>query len=280
MTVVDHQAVAVVDGGNLLGPIAARAGLDIAMSKARQFGASYVTVHGSNHFSYAGWYCEIAAENGLMALCSSGGEPTVAAWGGREAFFTNSPLALGAPTGGAPIIVDLATSVSSRGNILLASMLGESIPNDWAIDALGRPTTDPNAALKGSVLPMAGAKGYALIVALELLNTALAGGPMAPDIGSQASMGDEPARVSHFFMVIDPQAFMDMALYKARMDTFAERVRRSTPSNPDIPVRLPGDRRREIALERGAKGIPIPAKLLGELRLTAQKYAPNLEDLI
>jgi LDH2 family malate/lactate/ureidoglycolate dehydrogenase len=273
-------AVAVLDGHHALGPIAAQAGMAEAMRRAKDHGASYVTVRNSSHFSYAAYYCEQAAAQGFIGLCSSGGEPTVAPWGGTKAFFTNPPLALAAPTSAEPIVVDLATSVSSRGNILIAKMLGEPIPGDWAIDQNGNPTTDAGAALAGSVLPMGGAKGYALIVALEVLNSVLAGGAMAPDVGSQASQDGRPAGVSHFFIAIDPAALMERSEYNARIDSFAARARAAPPRDADQPIRLPGDRRREIAVLRRVGGIPLPLKLVEELLSAAQLYAPSAKGIL
>ena len=121
-------AVAILDGANALGPIAATAAMDFAVGSARDLGIGYTGVRNSNHFSYAAYYCERAARSGMVGVCSSGGEPTVAPWGGVDAFYTNSPIALAAPTSGEPLVVDLATSVSSRGNILLAKLLGKPIP--------------------------------------------------------------------------------------------------------------------------------------------------------
>lgn len=270
-------ASAVIDGGNALGPVAATAAMAEAIRRAKEFGVSYITVRSSNHFSYAAYYCEQAAAQGLIGMCSSGGEPTIAPWGGVNAFFTNSPLALAAPTSGRPIVVDLATSVSSRGNILLADLLGHSIPPDWALDSKGEPTTDAAAALKGSVLPLGGAKGYALIVALEVLNSILAGGATAPDVGSQAGQDGRAADVSHFFLVIDPESIMDRQVYLERIDRLAANSRSATARDPSSPVRMPGDRRRETADERAANGIPVPLKLIEELKAAAQKYAPAMK---
>lgn len=276
----EFSATAVVDGDNGLGPLAAHLGMQEAIARARAHGVSYVTVRDSNHFSYAAWYCEQAAAAGMMSLCSSGGEPTVAPWGGSQAFFTNSPLAFGAPTSREPLIVDLATSVASRGNILLADLLGQAIPADWALDAKGQPTTDAAAALKGSVLPMAGAKGYALIVALEVLNSVLAGGAMAPEVKSQAAQDGQPAGVPHFFMAIHPEALMDRGEYLARIDALFARVRAAPLADPQHAIRLPGDRRRQVAAERSARGVPLPAKLVEELRGVAHRHAVAAEQLL
>ncbi len=273
-------AVALVDGGNALGPVAATKAMDLAVECAREHGVGYVGVRNSNHFSYAAYYCERAARAGMVGLCSSGGEPTVAPWGGVEAFYTNSPIALAAPTSDEPVVVDLATSVSSRGNILLAKLLGKTIPENWAVDAEGRPTTDPAAALKGSVLPMGGAKGYALIVALEILNGVLTGGSYAPKVGSQAAKDGKPAGVPHFFMALDPDAFIGRELFLQRMDDLVKATRAARPSDPARKVLVPGDRRRSVAAERRRAGIPLPVEVRAELLSLADRYAPTAGGLL
>jgi len=272
-------AVAVVDAGNALGPYGAHAGMECAAGLARESGVGFAAVRRGNHFSYAGYYCEWAAAQGLVGVCSSGGEPTMAPWGGIQAFFTNSPLAVGAPTSTDPFVVDLATSVSSRGRILLAQMLGTSIPGDWAIDARGQATTEPAAALAGSMLPMGGAKGYALTFALEILNGVLGGGALAPNVGSQAAQDGQAAGVTHFFLALDPDAFLERAAYLARIDALIENVRKTPAADPGQPVGVPGDRRRKTAEERSRLGIPLPGKLVDELDNAIRQYAAGARTL-
>jgi LDH2 family malate/lactate/ureidoglycolate dehydrogenase len=197
-----------------------------------------------------------------------------------DAFYTNSPIALAAPTKGEPLVVDLATSVSSRGNILLAKLLGKPIPEGWAVDAQGRPTTDAEAALRGSVLPMGGAKGYALIVALEILNGVLTGGTSAPNVGSQAAKDGKPAGVPHFFIALDPDALIGRELFLQRMDDLVNATRAARPSDSTRPVLVPGDRRRSIAAERSSAGIPLPEEVRTELLLLAERHAPTAGDLL
>ena len=276
--VTSRGATAILDGANALGPIAATAAIDAAVERAREHGIGYVGVRNSNHFSFAAYYCERACRAGMVGVCSSGGEPTVAPWGGVDAFYTNSPLALAAPTSGEPLVVDLATSVSSRGNILLAKLLNQPIPEGWAVDAQGKPTTDAAAALAGSVLPMGGAKGYALIVALEVLNGVLTGGPYAPHVGSQAAKDGKPAGVPHFFLALDPEALIGRQAFLERMDALLKATRSARSSTPAAPVLVPGDRRRAIAAERNRDGIPLPEELRTELLNLAGAHAPAAKE--
>lgn len=278
--VSSRGAVTVIDGDNALGPVAALAGMRHAAESCATHGIGFATVRNSNHFAHAAYYCEWVARQGLVGLCSSGGEPTVAPWGGRKAFFTNSPVALAAPTSAAPVVVDFATSVSSRGSIMLAKLLGQAIPEGWALDAAGRPTTDAAAALAGSVLPMGGPKGYAFIVALEILNGVLAGGRAAPEVGSQAAQDGRAAGVPHFFMALDPAAFMPRATFLERMDRLVRETTAAERSDPDQPILMPGDRRRRIAAERRAAGIPVPEQVLSDLLAAAERHTPRARGLL
>ncbi|MFQ5657411.1 MAG: Ldh family oxidoreductase [Candidatus Methylomirabilales bacterium] len=262
---------ALMEGDNGLGPVVAMAAMNEAIRRARRYGVAWVSVRNSNHFSYAGYYCARAAQRGMIGLASSSGEPCVAPWGGRTPFFSNNPFALAAPTGSTPIVVDLATSVTSRGHILLAKQTGQVIPTGWAIDRAGRLTTNPNAALAGSVLPMAGAKGYALIVALEILSGVLTGGPFAPQVGSQYKDWDRPASIGQFFAAIDPSVFMPKRRFLKRMGRMIADVHRSTRQRGVREILLPGERRQQVASERRRRGIPLHPRIVEELKAVARE---------
>ncbi|HVZ45428.1 MAG TPA: Ldh family oxidoreductase [Ramlibacter sp.] len=255
---------AVVDGDNAPGPVAAGVAADEALRLARTQGVAWVGVRHSNHFGFASFYCERIARAGMIGLSSSSGEPSVAPWGGKRAFFANNPFALAAPTSSHPLVVDMATSVTARGRILLAQQTGRPIPEGWAVDAEGRPTTDPAAALSGSVLPMAGAKGYALIVALEVLCGVLTGGAFAPHVRSQTDTA-APAQVGHFICAIDPAAFMPLAEFIARIDRMLEELR-AAPSAAGSDILAPGDRRQRVRESNLALGVPLHSKVIEELR--------------
>ncbi|TCT01506.1 Ldh family oxidoreductase [Aquabacter spiritensis] len=262
--VAGRGGLAVLDGDNGLGPVVGRAAMRHAIALAQDFGIGWVLARNSNHFAHAGHYAALAAEAGMIGLCASSGEPVVAPWGGTRAFFTNHPLAIGAPNGANPVVVDLATSVVARGQILLAARTGRPIPEGWAMDADGVPTTDPKAALAGSVLPMAGAKGYALMVGLEILTGILAGSAFAPNVGSQHVGGAGAAGLGQVFAAIDPTAILGQDEFAARMEQMTDDLRQA-PARAGATIRLPGDRRRSIAADRAETGIPLPLEIRAEL---------------
>lgn len=253
-----------IDGDNGPGPVIGALAMREAVRRARRYGVGWIGVRNSNHFAHASYYCEVASAAGMIGLASSSGEPSVAPWGGVSPFFANNPFSLTAPTTGKPIVVDMATSVTARGHILLAQQMNAKIPEGWAVDARGNSTTDPAAALSGSVLPMAGAKGYALIVALEILCGVLTGGAFAPHVRSQKDMG-RAAGAGQFFVAIDPTAFQDRQEFVRRMDQLIVDVHSAPRRDGVEQILLPGERRQRLSHENMANGIPLHPKILVEL---------------
>lgn len=157
--------VAQVDAHNAFGFVAARMGMNKAIDMARTFGIGMVSVKHSNHFGMSAWIVQQAIDAGMMSLVFTNSSPALPVWGGKEKLMGVSPIACGAPGGQErPFILDMAPSVAARGKIYKAKRRGEKIPKDWALDAEGRQTDDPSAALEGVMLPMGGPKGSALSI--------------------------------------------------------------------------------------------------------------------
>jgi (2R)-3-sulfolactate dehydrogenase (NADP+) len=176
--------------------------------------------------------------------------------GGKHAVFGTNPVAAIFPRKGRdPLMIDLSLSQVARGKIAVAAKKGEAIPEGWAIDSEGRPTTDAKAALEGSMLPMGGTKGAMLALVVELLVTALTGA----HIGTEATTffeeeGNRP-RIGQAFLLIDPDALAGRDVYDERIEALISEML------ADEGVRLAGERR--LALERKARaeGIELPEGL-------------------
>src|ERR1019366_8815330 len=152
-----------VDAGNGLGQVQAMKTLEMLMPMAKTNGVAAATIRNSQHFGALSYYCNLAAAQNLILFAMSGCEPAMSPEGACQAYFGTNPLAASFPTGkGFPVKIDMATSVVARGNIIAAQKRGQPIPSGWALTADGEPTTDAAAALAGTVLTMAGHKGYAL----------------------------------------------------------------------------------------------------------------------
>ncbi len=274
--------VQTLDADNALGPVAAVAAMDAAISLAREQGIGMVTVAHTNHAAALSAYVERAAAAGCVAMMVCNTPKAMPPWGGREAFLGTNPLAFAAPVGdddSAPVVVDMATTIVARGNIIMAARQGNAIPAEWALDAAGQPTTDPKAALAGAVLPMAGAKGYALALMIEILSAVISGSSWGPQVRSPYEDTREPTDSGLWLMAFNVEALLPEPLYAQRMSEFLDAVRAS-PAAPGQQVRIPGERRWRIRQQRLATGIPLDAATRAELRtLAAETGAPPFEGL-
>ncbi|MCL1809583.1 MAG: Ldh family oxidoreductase, partial [Clostridiales bacterium] len=172
---IDNGAVAVVDGADGLGAVAGDMAVKVGMDKAKAYGVSAVLVKNTNNIGWLACYTEEAAKNGMIALMSCNAAAAMAPWGAAEAFLGTNPLAVASYTGKEPLFsADMALSIVARGKIRKAARDGTEIPNNWATDVDGNFTTDPNAALKGALLPMGEAKGSAIAIAIDIISGILA----------------------------------------------------------------------------------------------------------
>jgi LDH2 family malate/lactate/ureidoglycolate dehydrogenase len=216
----------------------------------------------------------------MILLAMTNCEPAMPPHGASEAYFGTNPIAAAFPTGsGNPVQVDLATSVVARGNIIAAARKGESIPEGWALDREGNPTTDAKAALEGAVLPMAGHKGYALAVLVEALSGVLAGSAVGDQVGSMYKDMDRPQNVGHFFCLFDIAAFMDLPVWTDRIDGMVRAIksRRRRPGVDEVLV--PGEPWQRAAVRHHLEGVPLDARTLEELAALCTEYGlPGLTE--
>ncbi len=268
----------VLDGGNGLGPVVAWRAMEQAVSLSEHYGAGIVTVKGSNHAGAMSVYCEEAARRGHILMALTNSPPGIPPWGGRAPFFGTNPIAYGIPRGAAkpPIIVDLATSVVARGNIIQAARLKQPIPPNWALDDNGCGTTDPEAALRGAVLPMAGAKGYALALVVEILSGVLSGAGVGPGVKNPYNDFSGAANVGHFFLAFSPAGFGVEEEFYTRIAALEQGIHQ-VPTMPGEQIRLPGERALQQRAYYQEHGIPLDRDLFEDLNALAQACeAPGL----
>jgi (2R)-3-sulfolactate dehydrogenase (NADP+) len=231
---------------------------------ARRTGIAAVGFTRSHHAGALGLVVERIAANGLIALMLSNSPQAMAAWGGRRGVFGTNPIAFAAPRAGAePLVIDLALSEVARGKIMTAAQKGEPIAEGWAKDADGNPTTDAQAALKGTLTPIGGAKGAALALMVELLAAALTGANLAFQATSFFEAEGAPPGVGQFLIAIDPSAFGGEQAFNERFATLADAI------ETEGTARLPGTRR--LALREAARrdGILIDDPMIEQLRQMA-----------
>lgn len=262
-----RAATLAVDAGNGLGHVQAVKTLEKLAPMARECGAAVATVRNSQHFGALSYYCNRAAAEDMILLATTNCEPAMSPEGACQAYFGTNPIGASFPTGkGYPVKIDLATSIVARGNIIAAQKRGESIPPGWALTVDGEPTTDAAAALAGTVLTMAGHKGYALALLVEVLSGVLSGAAIGSGIGSMYKHMDRKQDVGHFFCLLDIAAFMDVAEFKARIDRTIDEIKacRRRPGVDEVLV--PGERSHRKAERNRADGVAIDAATTAELR--------------
>lgn len=262
-----RPAVLLADANNGIGQVQASKALDALIDMARAQGAAVAVIRNSQHFGALSYYCRKAVDQNMALLAFTNCEPSMAPHGGREPMFGTNPIGAAFPTGkGYPLSIDLATSIVARGNIIAANKEGREIPADWALDSQGRPTTDPAAALQGVVLTMAGHKGSALALMVELLAGVLSGAAVGPDVGSMYRDLDRPQNVGHCFILFDIAAFMDLNAFLARMDAYIDKIKQSAPREGVTEILAPGERSVRRFEEALRSGVALPPATLDELR--------------
>jgi (2R)-3-sulfolactate dehydrogenase (NADP+) len=239
------------------------AGLARGAAMAKDAGVVGVGIANSHHFGAAGLHVEAAAKLGLVAVLFGNSPAAIAPWGGSTPIFGTNPIAFACPrAGNAPLVVDLSLSKAARGKIMVAARKGEAIPEGWALDPDGNPTTDAKKALAGTMLPLGDAKGAALVLMVEVLSAALTASHFGFEASSFFDAKGPPPRVGQFLLLIDPARFAGAA--------FAARVEKLLAAILVQPgTRLPGDRRLKLRRAAATAGIEVPADLLADLRKRA-----------
>jgi (2R)-3-sulfolactate dehydrogenase (NADP+) len=235
-----------------------------AIRRAREYGVAIAGVTNSHHFGVAAYHLAPVASAGMVGLALGNSPAAMAVAGGRRPLLGTNPIAAVFPRrAAAPLVVDLSLSEVARGKLMLAAKEGRPIPEGWALDRDGRPTTDPHAGLEGSMLPLGGAKGAALALVVELMVTALTGAAMGFEASSFfVDEGNRP-RTGQAFLAIDPDALAGNAVY---LDGIERLV---TEMSADAGVRLPGYRRDALAVRAADAGVDIPQALADDLRRRA-----------
>jgi len=257
-----------VDGGFGFAYPAIDAAIEALAPLAREQGIAVAAMHRSHHFGQAGAHAERLAEHGLVALVLGNSPKAMAFWGGRKAMLGTNPLAFAAPLpgGAAPLVIDLALSVAARGKIVAAEKAGKPIPAGWAVDADGNPTTDPKAALAGTLLPIGGAKGGALALMIEIFAAAITGSAFGWEASSFFDDKGGPPNMGHVLIAIDAGR-LSAGAFDARMAVLLEALA-AEPS-----ARLPGTRRLTNRTRAAAEGVAIPPALLAEIRALIERPA-------
>jgi LDH2 family malate/lactate/ureidoglycolate dehydrogenase len=247
----DRGALAVLEGHHALGAYAARIAIEWCCETAHRQGVAAAAVRNSSHFGAASFFSEFAARRGCIGVALTNSDPGMAPLGALAPILGTNPLAIAAPPSNGSIMpsLDIATSVVAQGRIVDASRAGSPIPEGWAMGTDGASTTDPDEALRNSVLPMAGHKGFGLAFMIDVLAACLTGARISPQLIAEEGVG-------HLMFAVDVAAVVGLDDYGRRLGLLIDAVHSAARAPGVSPFLIPGEREHAVAQQR-AHGIPI-----------------------
>ena len=238
---------------------ALKMGSNALIDAAKRQGIAMLGVRRSNHCGVAGHHVEKLSNAGLVAMMFANAPASIAPWGGNRALFGTNPIAFSCPQKGrAPVVVDLSVSKTARGNLLAAAQRGDAIPEGWALDTDGNPTTDAKAGLEGTMLPMGDAKGTALALMVEILSATLIGANQSYNASSFFDGVGDPPGTGQLIIAIDPSVFKHSFL-----DNIADLI---GSIEVQTGTRVPGERRLANRKQAEQNGVTITESLMQALK--------------
>jgi LDH2 family malate/lactate/ureidoglycolate dehydrogenase len=269
--VSDTGTQIVIDADNGLGQIVAEKAVRLVVEGARKHGLAAAAIRNAFHFGAAGRFARSIAQQGCAGIVMANTRPLLPAPGGAERVVGNNPIALAVPTGAEPIVVDLALSAGAMGKIRLAESQGQTIPSGWAATNDGIPTTNPTEAIKGMLLPAAGAKGFGLALMIDLLAGGLSSGAIGDAV--QPLYGDlsKPYGCSNLFIAIHIEGFRPLSGFEQDASRFADKVRTSRRAPRAAEIRMPGDRAAHARRESQGT-VTVATSTLTALRAAAERF--------
>jgi LDH2 family malate/lactate/ureidoglycolate dehydrogenase len=263
--------------------------MHVAIEKARVAGTGWVAVRNSNHFGIAGYHALLAAEHDMIGQAMTHAAPLVAPTFSLEKMLGTNPIAVAIPAATEPtFLADFASTAVAYGKLEILQRKGQGIPEGWAQDADGRPTTDANAVRNGGALLPLGTdrehgshKGYGLGAIVDIFSGVLSGANYGPWVPPFATAGFMEANegvgqgTGHFFGAMRIDAFRPADEFKAHMDTWIQRFRQAK-AVPGQRVLIPGDPERMMEAERLANGIPLVEPVRKSLDELGERFGINL----
>lgn len=266
---LDAGALAVLDGNEAMGQVVAARGMEEAIDRARAHGVGAVAMRRSNHFGTAMYFTLMAARAGCVGFLATNASPAMAPWGGRRKMVGTNPWSWAAPAGRyAPMVLDIANTGVARGKIYLARQRGEPIPSDWAMTASGAPTTDPNEAIEGIILPMARHKGYAIAAMMDVLSGVLTGSAFGTAVRGPYQ-AEQPSGAGHLALAVDIARLQTMEAFSARMEQYIGELKSAPLAQDFDEVLYPGELEARNEARHRAEGVDLPADTWADLRRLA-----------
>jgi LDH2 family malate/lactate/ureidoglycolate dehydrogenase len=270
-------AIALLDAGNGFGQLAGTMAMKEAMRMAGLYGIGMVAVRNSNHFGIASYYSMMAMDKGMIGAVMTNASPAMAPFGTITPLFGTNPLSVAIPAGSEKsIVLDMSMSLVARGKIRYAELTGQKIPEGWALDEHGNPTTDPIKALKGSLVPIGGAKGSGLSLVVDILCGLLTHSSRTGEVKNITDVSG-PALTGHVFVAINISHFLPLAEFKNSLDQTIQQIKKLQPKNAGDRVYMAGEIEHELLEKQQREGISLDGDVVQALNALAERYnSPKL----
>lgn len=267
---------ALVDADGGPGQVGTAKATEAAMEQASEAGCAFVGVRNSNHFGTASYYTNMAAETGFIGISMTHAGPNVVPFGGADPYFGTNPISFALPTDlGFPITLDMATSVTAKGDVILAQEEGEEIPPEWAVDESGEPITDPDEF--HALQPMAGPKGYGLGFMIDAFCGVLMDTVFGKDVPTMYHDMTTPAELGHVVAAVDVDAFTDTDAFKDRLGTMVSELKDTRTSGDIDEVLVPGEPEAQTRDARLQEGVPLGEGVKENLSELGDSYGVPFE---
>lgn len=283
-TLVETAATATLDANDGMGQVAGKAGMELAIKKAKKTGAGFVTVMRSNHYGIAGYYSIIALEHDMIGISMTNSAPLVVPTFGKEIIVGTNPLSIAVPAlKERPFVLDMATSTVPRGKIEVYNRLEKPLPHGWATDENGVSTTNAGRVLDnligrkgGGLLPLGGEgellgghKGYGLSLMIDILSGVLSGSAFGRHLYEKDGEKPKPANVGHFFGALDIKGFRPVDEFKKALDQYIGELKNTPRADGQGRIYIHGEKEFEMAEKLAKTGVPLHPKTVGTMRYIA-----------
>ena len=270
--VVDAGAMAVIDGHDAMGQVLTTRAMEDAVRRSKAHGVGVVGLRNSNHFGTAMYYTLLAARAGCVAFLSTNASPAMAPWGGRKKTVGTNPWSWAAPAGShVPMVLDIANTGVARGKVYLARQKGLPIPEGWAINAAGEPTTDAQEAIDGIILPMAQHKGYAIAVMMDMLSGVLTGSRSGTGVFGPYQT-EHRSGAGQLMIALNIEPFQPLTEFGRRMDALIAELKSVPLAKGFGEVFYPGEIEARNDAKHRHEGLFLPEDTIKDLAKLAQEY--------
>ncbi len=260
-----------LDADNGMGQVAGYKAMKQVMNIAKLYGIGMVAVKNSNHFGVASYYSLMALEENMIGIVMTNASPAIAPFGTKTPLLGTNPLTVAVPAkNNKPIVLDMSMSTVARGKIRMYALQNKDMPLDWGLDVNGNPTSDPNEALKGSLVQIGGVKGSGLSLIVDLLTGVLTGTSLTGEVKTVTNMSG-PSKTSHVFIAINIGSFINAEIYKNNVDMVIDKIK-NLPPKGDSEIYMAGEIEQNLMEKRKTEGIPVEINVVELLNRLAEKY--------